>query len=149
MKKENGLGIISVILIIIVIASIVTTSVFFINKKIDDSKESDIKANMLLIEGATKVLKQNSIVQKNTDMFVGTKISEMPDDELINNFKALNIIEESQYEKYYCLNNDNLKELKLDIENEEDSYYLVNYDEDIIIITKGYEGKYKLSEISD
>ena len=149
MKKENGLGIISVILIIIVIASIVTTSVFFINKKIDDSKESDIKANMLLIEGATKVLKQNSIVQKNTDMFVGTKISEMPDDELINNFKALNIIEESQYEKYYCLNNDNLKQLKLDIENEEDSYYLVNYDEDIIIITKGYEGKYKLSEISD
>ena len=149
MKKENGLGIISVILIIIVIASIVTTSVFFINKKIDDSKESDIKANMLLIEGATKVLKQNSIVQKNTDMFVGTKISEMPDDELINNFKALNIIEESQYEKYYCLNNENLKQLKLDIENEEDSYYLVNYDEDIIIITKGYEGKYKLSEISD
>ena len=149
MKKENGLGIISIILIIIVIAGIVTVSVFFINKKIDDSKESDIKANMLLIEGATKVLKQNSIVQKNTDMFVGTKISEMPDDELINNFKALNIIEESQYEKYYCLNNENLKQLKLDIENEEDSYYLVNYDEDIIIITKGYEGKYKLSEISD
>ena len=149
MKSENGLGIISIILIIIVIAGIVTASVFFINKKIDDSKESDIKSNMLLIEGATKVLKQNSIVQKNTDMFVGTKISEMPDDELINNFKALNIIEESQYEKYYCLNNENLKQLKLDIENEEDSYYLVNYDEDIIIITKGYEGKYKLSEISD
>ncbi len=149
MKSENGLGIISIILIIIVIAAIVTASVFFINKKIDDSKESDIKSNMLLIEGATKVLKQNSIVQKNTDMFVGTKISDMPDDELINNFKALNIIEESQYEKYYCLNNENLKQLNLDIENEEDSYYLVNYDEDIIIITKGYEGKYKLSEISD
>lgn len=149
MKNENGLGIIAIIFIIIIIAVIVTASVFFINRTINDEKNEDIKANMLLIEGATKVLKQNSIVQKNTDMFVGTKISEMPDDELINNFKALNIIEESQYEKYYCLNNENLKQLNLDIENEEDSYYLVNYDEDIIIITKGYEGKYKLSEISD
>ena len=149
MKNENGLGIIAIIFIIIIIAAIVTASVFFINRTINNEKNEDIKANMLLIEGATKVLKQNSIVQKNTDMFVGTKISEMPDDELINNFKALNIIEESQYEKYYCLNNENLKQLNLDIENEEGSYYLVDYDDDIIIITKGYEGKYKLSEISD
>ena len=149
MKKENGLGIISVILIIIVIAGIVTASVLLINKTIDEGKDNDIKANMLLIEGATKVLKQNSIVQKNTDMFVGTKISDMPEDELINNFKTLNIIEESEYGKYYCLNNENLKQLNLDIENEEGSYYLVNYDDDIVIITKGYEGKYKLSELSD
>ena len=61
----------------------------------------------------------------------------------------MNIIQEADYGKYYCLNNENLKQLNLDIENEEGSYYLVDYDDDIIIITKGYEGKYKLSEISD
>ena len=149
MKDEKGLGIIAIIFIIVIIAGLIGASVYWINKNIDDEKNEDIKANMLLIQGATRVLKQNSIVQKNTDMFVGTKISDMPDDELINNFKSLNIIQEADYGKYYCLNNENLKQLNLDIENEEGSYYLVDYDDDIIIITKGYEGKYKLSEISD
>lgn len=149
MKNEDGLGIISIIIIISIIAGLVIGAVIYINKSLDTEKNEDIKANMLLIQGATRVLKQNSIVQKNTDMFVGTKISEMQDDEIINNFKALNIIEESQYEKYYCLNNENLKQLNIDVENEEGSYYLVNYDEDVIIITKGHEGKYKLSEISE
>ncbi len=149
MKDEKGLGIIAIIFIIVIIAGLIGASVYWINKNIDDEKNEDIKANMLLIQGATRVLKQNSIVQKNTDMFVGTKISDMPDDELINNFKSLNIIQEADYGKYYCLNNENLKQLNLDIENEEGSYYLVDYDDDIIIITKGYEGKYKISEISD
>ena len=149
MKSENGLGIISIIIIIVIIAGLITGAVIYINKSLDTEKSEDIKSNMLLIQGATRVLKQNSIVQKNTDMFVGTKISEMQDDDIINKFKALNIIEESQYEKYYCLNNDNLKQLNIEVQNEEGSYYLVNYDDDVIIITKGYEGKYKLSEISE
>ena len=149
MKNEDGLGIISIIIIILIITGLITGGVLYINKSLNTEKNEDIKANMLLIQGATRVLKQNSIVQKNTDMFVGTKISEMQDDEIINNFKALNIIEEGQYEKYYCLNNEDLKQLNIEVENEEGSYYLVNYDDDIIIITKGYEGKYKLSEISE
>lgn len=149
MKSENGLGIISIIIIIVIIAGLITGAAIYINKSLDTEKSEDIKSNMLLIQGATRVLKQNSIVQKNTDMFVGTKISEMQDDDIINKFKALNIIEESQYEKYYCLNNDNLKQLNIEVQNEEGSYYLVNYDDDVIIITKGYEGKYKLSEISE
>ncbi len=149
MKKEEGLGIVGIIIIVIVIVGLIIGAVFLINRNVNDEKDEDIKANMLLIQGATRVLKQKSIVEKNTESFVGTKISEMPDDEIINNFKALNIIEEASYEKYYCLNNENLKQLNLEIENEEGSYYLVNYDEDIIIITKGYQGKYKLSEISE
>ena len=58
------------------------------------------------------------------------------------------ILKVSSYEKYYCLNNENLKQLKLEIENEENSYYLINYDDDEVIITSGYNGKYKLSEIN-
>ena len=147
MKSEKGIGLIMIILIVVVIIGLIVTGVIFINKNISKEKAESIEANMLKIQGACKVLKNDSIVKKNTDMFVGTKITDMPDDEIINNFKALNIIEEAQYEKFYCLNDDNLKALDIEVENEEGSYYLVDYDDDIVIITKGLNGKYKLSDI--
>ena len=148
MKSEKGLGIIGIILIIIIIAGLITGAVFFINTRINNEKNDSIRSDMLLIQGTCAKLKQESIKAKNTDMYVGTKISDMSEDEIINNFKGLNIVPEDQYEKYYCLNNDNLKALNLDIQNEEGSYYLINYDDNEVIITKGYQGKYKLSEIS-
>lgn len=148
MKSENGLGIIGIIFIIIIIAGLITGAVYIINKNIDKEENDQIRSNMLLIQGTCNRLKQESVRQKKTDMFVGTKISEMNEDEIINDFKGKNVIPEDQYEKYYCLNNDNLKSLNLDIENEENSYYLVNYDDNEVIITKGYNDKYKLSEIS-
>ena len=148
MKSEKGLGIIGIILIIIIIAGLITGAVFVVNKSINSEKNDQVRSNMLLIQGKCAKLKQESIKAKNTDMYIGTKISDMNEDELINKFKELNVIPEDQYEKYYCLNNDNLKALNLEIENEENSYYLINYDEGEVIITKGYEGKYKLSEIS-
>lgn len=33
------------------------------------------------------------------------------------------------------------------MQNEKDSYYIVNYDDNEVYITKGYDGKYKLSEM--
>ena len=148
MKSEKGLGIIGIILIIIIIAGLITGAVYIVNKSIDKEENDQIRSNMLLIQGTCARLKQDSIKSKNTDMYVGTKISDMNEDEIINNFKSQNIIEQDKYDKYYCLTNDNLKTLELDIENEEGSYYLINYDENEVIITKGYNGKYKLSEIS-
>ena len=148
MKSEKGLGIIGIILIIIIIAGLITGAVFLVNKSINNEKNDSIRSDMLLIQGTCAKLKQESIKAKNTDMYVGTKISDMNEDEIINTFKSLNIVPEDQYATYYCLNNDNLKALNLDIQNEEGSYYLINYDDNEVIITKGYQGKYKLSEIS-
>lgn len=147
MKNEKGLGVIGIILIIIVIIALVIISVNLINNYMAKQEEESIKSNMLLIQGACRVIKQNSIAQKKDDIFIGTKISEMTEDQIINEFKSKNIVEQEKYDKYYCLNNENLRELNLEIENEENSYYLVNYDDDEIIITSGYRDKYKLSEI--
>lgn len=72
------------------------------------------------------------------------------DDEItktINEFKNTQNITEEEYKKYYVLTDKNLEELKIDVKNEEKSYYLINYETNEVIITKGYEGKYKLSEI--
>ena len=148
MRSEKGLGIIGIIIIIMIIIALAVSTTFLIKNYIAKEKGIDIKQNMLSIQGACKVLKQDSIVKKNTDMFVGTKLSDMNEDNLINDFKSKGIIAESDYEKYYCLNNDNLEQLNLGIQNEENSYYLINYDDNEVIITSGYDGKYKLSEIN-
>ena len=68
-------------------------------------------------------------------------------DKIITEFLEKNILNQNEYDKYYVLNNDDLKKLEIDVENEEDSYYLVNYSTGEVIITSGFNGKYKLSEI--
>ena len=88
MRNENGLGIIGIIVIIIIIIALAVGSTFAIKNYIAKEKGIDIKQNMLSIQGACRVLKQDSIVKKNTDMFVGTKISEINEDNLINDFKS-------------------------------------------------------------
>ena len=69
------------------------------------------------------------------------------DDSIINDFISKNIISENEYGEYYVLNNDDLKKLDIDVENEENSYYIVNYTSGEVIITAGVDGKYKLSEM--
>lgn len=66
---------------------------------------------------------------------------------IIDEFKKVGVIAEDEYEKYYVLTDKNLEDLKIKVKNEKQSYYLVNYETNEVIITKGYEGKYKISEI--
>ena len=69
------------------------------------------------------------------------------DDPIIKEFLNKNIIPEEEYKNYYVLTDDDLKRLDVDVKNEENAYYLVNYTSDEVIITSGLNGKYKLSEI--
>ncbi len=147
MKKEDGLNMLGVIIIICIIIAVVTISILNIKKSIKVESTKEIKSNMLLIQGAAKVAKQNDIAKKKENALVGTKLNEIEDNEIISNFKALNIIEESAYEKYYMLTNEDLEKLNIKVWNEEGAYYLVNYDDNEVIITSGINGKYKLSDM--
>ena len=133
MNKESGLGVVGIFFIIILIIMIISGAYYATKKFIKNEENADIKANMLIIQGACKVLKQKSIVKK--------------DDSILNEFKAKNIIDESNYDKYFVLSNEDLKNLNIEVQNEKDSYYIVNYDDNEVYITKGYDGKYKLSEM--
>ncbi len=147
MKKEDGLSMIWAGILICITIAIICVIGYRTNLNINKEKSEDIKANMLLIQGACKVANQNSIVKKSSDALVGTKLT-TADDSIINKFKEIKIITESEYEKYYMLTNEDLEKLNLQIKNEKDSYYLINYETSDVLITKGYNGKYKLSEIN-
>lgn len=152
MKKESGMGLITTILAIILIIALAVFAIWFIRNKTKEVKLVDIQANMLLIKGKCKVLKQTSKVNNNEDNLKGKKLSEMREDSIISEFLEKGFIEEDKLEKYYALSDQDLSDIGLDIKNEKKSYYVVSYDEDTVFITKGYKNVdsdeiiYKLEE---
>jgi competence protein ComGC len=67
--------------------------------------------------------------------------------EIVEEFKKLNIIPDSDYDKYYVLENVDLETLGLNFKNEKNARYLINYDSREVAITCGYQGQYLLSQM--
>lgn len=154
MKRESGVGVVGIILIVCFICGVAFGIYYLVMEKRTNEKDNLIKSDMLLIQGAGKVLYDDCIMKKTEDKLIGTKLSETDkneniNNEIINTFKETNTIEKDKYEKYFVLTDDNLAELKIDVKNEENSYYIIGYEDDEVIITQGYNGKYKLSEIDN
>ena len=143
--KRNIFTGVLVVLIICGITIIVNRYRKISNVRID----RDVKANMLLIQGVCKVKKSRYNVSKKSEEFVGVKISDKLDDEIIKKFISDLNIPNEDYEKYYILYDEDLKKLELNIKNEEDSLYIINYDIGEVYITKAYNGKHRLSEIDE
>ena len=138
MKAEKGMGIIAIIISVLIIVEIAIFAYNFAVNTADEQKIQDIRANMLLIQGKCKILQETTKVNNNQDVLKGKKLSDMQDDSIISDFINKNIIDSSKLDKYYALSNDDLKSMELDVQNEENSYYVVNYEENSVYITKGY-----------
>ena len=152
MSKKRIFVVMQTVLSLIAIIVIIGLTLFMLREKREDLNENNIQSSMLLIQGACKVLYEDSIMKKTTDNLIGTKISDAENADYINKsiidkFKQTNTIEEGDYEKYYILTDTDLENINVYVRNEKDSYYIVGYEKDDIIITKGYNGKYKLSDI--
>lgn len=147
MKTERGMGIISIIILIIIIIAIIIASYHFFENKVNNSQIVNIKANMLLIQGKCKILEETSKVNKNEECLKGKKLSEMSEDNIISEFLNKNIIDSNKLDKYYALSNEDLSNMNLDVENEENSYYIVNYESNEVFITSGYVSENNSSTI--
>lgn len=141
MNLEKGMGIIAIIIAVLVIVGIAIFAYNFIVNTADEQKLEDIRANMLLIQGKCKILQETTKVNNNQDGLKGRKLSEMQEDSIVSEFLNKNIIDSSKLDKYYALSNEDLSAMELDIKNEENSYYVVNYEENTVYITKGYNAK--------
>lgn len=152
MSKKRVFVVMQTVLSLFAIIVIIGLTLFMLREKREDLNENNIQSSMLLIQGACKVLYEDSVMKKTTDNLIGTKISDVENADYINKsiidkFKQTNTIEEGDYEKYYILTDTDLEKINVYVRNEKDSYYIVGYEKDDIIITKGYNGKYKLSDI--
>ena len=138
MNTEKGMGIIAIIISVLVIVAIAIFAYNFVVNTADEQKLEDIRANMLLIQGKCKILQETTKVNNNQEGLKGRKLSEIQDDRIISEFLNRNIIDSTNLDKYYALSNDDLTSMELDIQNEENSYYVVNYEDNTVYITKGY-----------
>ncbi len=152
MKNNMGFGIIKIIILMIIIALIVFSGVYFARMKYHESKLQTVKTDMLQVQWKVKSYVDKQTVKGEEDKYLGTKISEIEDDELINEFLKENVLQEDEYDKFYVLKDEDMQKAELQITNYEGSYFLVNYDDYEIVVTKGFEYNkdeklYKLSEI--
>ena len=160
-NKDRGITLASLVITIIVLLIIAGISVYSGTDIIKRAKLEELKTNMLLIETKAKECVENA-------NFKLGKIDNLGDDEKQNRIneakkelkgteinKADNIdIEKSEYNYYYKLTEDNLKDMGLsNIKlSDTDGLYIVKYDiknakVEEIYNTKVYEGKYSLTDI--
>lgn len=99
---------------------------------------------------------QNAENQENTDNAAKSEESKKEEKdpnaekavgEIVEEFKKLNVIPDSDYDKYYVLENVDLETLGLNFKNEKNARYLINYDSREVAITCGYQGQYLLSQM--
>ena len=121
-------------------------------KMLDEKKYIDLQTDLLLIQAKVKVIKGKSDVNGNKDNYLGQKVSESNNDKIKNQLKDLKITEEN-FDKYFILNSKDFETMGIahELKNKEDALFVVNYDENEVIYTKGIKVngniKYKLSDI--
>lgn len=151
-KKRHTIKLVILISIFAVIITAIAISSKYINKKVNESKDDDIKTDMLVLQAKIKVIKGESEVNKNTDNYFGKKVNESNNENIINLLKSINIPDE-ELQNYYILNNQDVELMGIseEIYNKEDSSYIVNYNSAEVIYKDGIfiDGvvKYKLSDL--
>ena len=152
MRKNLFITYIKIILAILIICGLTYGTIKFLWKEYDKEEYEDIKTNMLLIQNKIETVAQKVEIKEKDAKYIGTKIEEKENDakvqNLINN-KVIDIY--SKESNYYCINNENLRDLGL--ENiMVDDYYVVDYKKIDVIYIEGIENKegniiYKLSDM--
>lgn len=155
MKSQKGMGHLMLIICIAIIMLFVVGIVYILRENIQKEKLETYQTDMLLIQGKVKVISQEATIQKNEELLKGRKLSDSLEEEQVKNLLENNIIsqEETSFSKYYILEKSHLEEIGLNNINLEEGYYIVNYDTDEIVYSKGIKiGKetfYKLSELQN
>ena len=164
MKSENGVAIPTLIIIIAIIIIVAVIGVKYVKKMIVENQLQDLRTDMLLIQADTKkdleeVCFQTVNLDKNKEEDLA-KINEVKQE----NLKGIPV-QETEIEKsipegitvdenYYYLDENVLKDIGVkEVDAEKYGNYIVKYDFDNIkvevINTKGYDGKYTLTQLID
>lgn len=153
MKSEKGLTFFGTIILVVVIALIAFAVVYFTRMEVDKEKAEDIKTDMLLVQAKVKKIYGDYTLEKKEDILVGTKLTEMKEEEIIREFLEKELFDPYEKNKeYYVLNQQNLNDLDLGkVILEDGSYYIVEYTSSEVYYTKGYSDEnggvhYKVTE---
>lgn len=168
MKKNYGITLVSLVITIVVLIIISSITVTVSKDVIKQAKLQDLRTNMLLIQAKTKTYAEevnfetaNLDETKEEDK---TKIDTIKQEKLkgIALENCDNNIQEAaknagidDMTDFYCISQEDLTEMGINIEVPQDSYYIVkyNFEDAEVVFTKGYKYDgttyYKLSDINN
>lgn len=153
MKRGYFKTYVKILFFIGVIIAIIYGVGYFLKNEYDDEQFETIKTNMLVIEAKTKMVAERIKMKEKDAVYIGKKVEEEKDDEDIKKLQESGIINlEEKNNIYYILRKNDLEELGLTTVNLEGGYYIVEYNSNEIIYTKGVKDKsgnllYKLSDM--
>ena len=162
MEKQKGVAIPVLIIGVVIIIAIASIIVHYAEDMVEENRLQDLRTNMLLIQAETKkdleevcFQTANLDAKKEEDL---AKINEIKKEKLKGIIAQESEVEDSIPqeisidENCYYLDETNLNEIGVkDLNPEKYGYFIVKYNfENItveVINTKGYEGKYTLTQL--
>lgn len=145
-----GITLTTLVITIIVLIIITSVGIYTGTNIIKKADLQNINTNMMLIQAKAKTISEQAKFNKDTSNYKGTKLTDIAENEKINNLVTNNVIEDK--ENCYLLSQSDLNEMGLEKISIDDGY-IVNYDTNEIIYVKGFEANnqkyYKLSEMKN
>jgi len=140
-QNQKGITIVGLLVTVIVIVTIAGVCIYTGKDIIEEAKLQQIKTNMLLIQAKSHFIEDKVTAGEDTT-YIGTIISDGDE-----RYAEYNITQTDPI-KFYELSAEDVKnDVGLGEIAVNDGDYLVDYETSEVIYTKGYNGKYKLSEI--
>ena len=153
-KKKKGIGFVKLVIGIIVIVVVAIIGISYVRKEIDKEKTKNVQADLLLVQAKIEMARGNYNIDKENSHLKGYRLDQLPENINIQEFFDKNIIEQDEYEKYYLLDEEDLRQYGLgNLVSSYDGYFIVNYDNYDVIYTKGYKNSnglwcYKISDLN-
>lgn len=167
LKRQNGITIVALVITVIIMLMLAGVSVYYGSDAMKKGKLEDIKTNMISIKTKAKIVTEEYNF-KDIENLVGTKLDTNAEqeglqfetykipDELKRKFEEKNENGEAKFDitRLYVWTKEDLEAQSLaaiDIDNE--VFYIVYYNlentnECEVYYSKGFEGKYSLSELN-
>ena len=155
MRKQNGVAISVLSIGIVIIIAIASIIVHYVEDMVEENRLQDLRTNMLLIQAETKkdleeVCFQTAKLDSKKEEDLAT-INEIKNENLKGKLVQGSEIENSIPQEIN-IDENNLSEIGVkDLDSNEYGYFIVKYDFSNITVevmnTKGYEGKYTLTQL--
>ena len=142
--QNKGNSLIWLIPLIVILTVIIINGVQFIQKQMHEKEWENVKTDMLQIQAKAKIVFEKYHVDEANGL-AGEKIEDL------SSIEQFGIEQDKTYYKWTkeILDQNGLSDIKVD-----EDYYLINYETEEVIYSKGYKSNdgntyYKLSEIKN
>jgi len=142
-QNQKGITMVGLIVTVFVIVIIAGVCIYTGRDLLEEAKFEQIKTNMLLIQAKCQQVGERVVAKELTEAdYIGTGIT-LSDSDYEKYQKT-----KTENDKWYSLSADNVKnDIGLGKIKVNDGDYLVNYADNEVIYTTGYNNMYKLSDL--